>query len=167
MLYQHPRQLPHQHLNLKNKFINFKNYKKQKNIIKNKKKIVELRSVTNPETQRPVFLFLPRNRPLPFLPVLFLLLRLAQNPPRPEQPTRLSSQFYTFNPESHSLMIRCLLEHRLATPMEIRATTPQAVLKLWRAVWKDRNEDTAWKQIQLANSSELQFTPSAIIWVSS
>ena len=91
MLYQHPRQLPHQHLNLKNKFINFKNYKKQKNIIKNKKKIVELRSVTNPETQRPVFLFLPRNRPLPFLPVLFLLLRLAQNPPPPEQPTRLGS----------------------------------------------------------------------------
>ena len=30
MLHQHPRQLPHQHLNLKNKFINFKNYKKQK-----------------------------------------------------------------------------------------------------------------------------------------
>ena len=48
MLHQHPRQLPHQHLTLKNKFINFKNYKKQKNIIKNKK-IVELRSVgTNP-----------------------------------------------------------------------------------------------------------------------
>ena len=36
MLPQHPRQLPHQHLILKNKFINFKNYKKQKNIIKNK-----------------------------------------------------------------------------------------------------------------------------------
>ena len=49
MLHQHPCQLPHQHLTLKNKFINFKNYKKQKNIIKNKK-IVELRSIgTNPE----------------------------------------------------------------------------------------------------------------------
>ena len=39
--HQHPRQFPHQHprqhLNLKNKFINFKNYKKPKNIIKNKK----------------------------------------------------------------------------------------------------------------------------------
>ena len=38
MLHQHPRQLLHQHLTLKNKFINFKNYKKQKNIIKKKKK---------------------------------------------------------------------------------------------------------------------------------
>ena len=38
MLHQHPRQLLHHHLTLKNKFINFKNYKKQKNIIKNKKK---------------------------------------------------------------------------------------------------------------------------------
>nr|POF11734.1 hypothetical protein CFP56_49268 [Quercus suber] len=49
-------------------------------------------------------------------------------------------------------MIRCLLEHRLATPAEIRAATPRAVLKSWRAVWKDRNEDTAyltaWKRIQ-------------------
>ena len=36
MLHQHPRQLPHQHLTLKNKIINFKNYKKQKNIIKKK-----------------------------------------------------------------------------------------------------------------------------------
>jgi hypothetical protein len=64
----------------------------------------------------------------------------------------ISSQFYTFNPESHSLMIRCLLEQRLATPGEIRAATPRAVLKSWRAVWKDRNEDTAyltaWKRIQ-------------------
>ncbi|KAL4621669.1 hypothetical protein ACB092_06G245900 [Castanea dentata] len=64
----------------------------------------------------------------------------------------ISSQFYTFNPESHALMIRCLLEQRLATPAEIRAATPRAVLKSWRAVWKDRNEDTAyltaWKRIQ-------------------
>ncbi|KAL5539910.1 hypothetical protein UlMin_045088 [Ulmus minor] len=64
----------------------------------------------------------------------------------------ISSQFYTFNPESHSLMIRCLIERRLATPAEIRAATPRGVLKSWRAVWKDRNEDTAyltaWKRIQ-------------------
>ncbi|PON48360.1 hypothetical protein PanWU01x14_237550 [Parasponia andersonii] len=64
----------------------------------------------------------------------------------------ISTQFYTFNPESHALMIRCLLERRLATPAEIRAATPRAVLKSWRAVWKDRNEDTAyltaWKRIQ-------------------
>ncbi|KAF3439974.1 hypothetical protein FNV43_RR18252 [Rhamnella rubrinervis] len=64
----------------------------------------------------------------------------------------ISTQFYTFNPESHGLMIRCLLERRLATPFEIRAATPRAVLKSWRAVWKDRNEDTAyltaWKRIQ-------------------
>ena len=79
----------------------------------------------------------------------------------------ISSQFYTFNPESHSLMIRYLLEHCLARPTEIHAATPRAILKSWRAVWKEHNKDTAWKQIQLANSSELQFTPSAIIWVSS
>ncbi|KAF5732960.1 hypothetical protein HS088_TW17G00493 [Tripterygium wilfordii] len=64
----------------------------------------------------------------------------------------ISSQFYTFNAESHSLMIRCILEGRLATPAEIRAATPRSVLKSWRSVWKDRNEDTAyltaWKRIQ-------------------
>ncbi|KAK8631000.1 hypothetical protein V6N13_079767 [Hibiscus sabdariffa] len=64
----------------------------------------------------------------------------------------VSSQFYTFNAESHSLMIRCISEQRLATPDEIRAATPRSVLKSWRAVWKDRNEDTAyltaWKRIQ-------------------
>ncbi|KAL9430033.1 hypothetical protein AB3S75_025421 [Citrus x aurantiifolia] len=64
----------------------------------------------------------------------------------------ISTQFYTFNAESHALMIRCILEQRLATPAEIRAATPRAVLKSWRAVWKDRNEDTAyltaWKRIQ-------------------
>ncbi|KAH1108638.1 hypothetical protein J1N35_012406 [Gossypium stocksii] len=64
----------------------------------------------------------------------------------------ISSQFYTFNADSHSLMIRCIREHRLATPVEIRAATPRSVLKSWRAVWKDRNEDTAyltaWKRIQ-------------------
>ncbi|GLT51913.1 hypothetical protein SLA2020_252860 [Shorea laevis] len=66
--------------------------------------------------------------------------------------SHISSQFYTFNAESHSLMIRCLREQRLATPSEIRAATPRSVLKSWRAVWKDRNEDTAyltaWKRIQ-------------------
>ncbi|KAK8635508.1 hypothetical protein V6N13_004242 [Hibiscus sabdariffa] len=64
----------------------------------------------------------------------------------------ISSQFYTFNADSHSLMIRCIREQRLATPAEIRAATPRSVLKSWRAVWKDRNEDTAyltaWKRIQ-------------------
>ncbi|XP_010053893.2 uncharacterized protein LOC104442238 [Eucalyptus grandis] len=64
----------------------------------------------------------------------------------------ISSQFYTFNANSHSLMIQCILEQRLATPAEIRAATPCSVLKSWRAVWKDRNEDTAyltaWKRIQ-------------------
>ena len=37
MLHQHPCQLPHQHLNLKNKLLNLKIYKKPKKIIKNKK----------------------------------------------------------------------------------------------------------------------------------
>uniref|UniRef100_A0A1J3EUL0 Uncharacterized protein n=3 Tax=Noccaea caerulescens TaxID=107243 RepID=A0A1J3EUL0_NOCCA len=64
----------------------------------------------------------------------------------------ISSQFYTFNADSHSLMIRCLREGRLATPGEIRIATPRSVLKSWRSVWKDRNEDTAyltaWKRIQ-------------------
>ncbi|PIA49944.1 hypothetical protein AQUCO_01300583v1 [Aquilegia coerulea] len=77
-----------------------------------------------------------------------------------KQPTQLyinpephvSSQFYTFNQESHALMVRCILEQRLATPDEIRSATPRPVLKSWRSVWKDRNEDTAyltaWKRIQ-------------------
>lgn len=64
----------------------------------------------------------------------------------------ISSQFYTFNKESHALMIRCLLEGRVATPEEIRSVTPLSVLQSWRVVWKDRNEDTAyltaWKRIQ-------------------
>ncbi|KAI3756842.1 hypothetical protein L1987_56665 [Smallanthus sonchifolius] len=64
----------------------------------------------------------------------------------------ISSQFYTFNLESHSLMIRCILEGRLASPEEIRAATPHPVLTSWRSVWKDRNEETAyltaWKRIQ-------------------
>ncbi|KAK9147576.1 hypothetical protein Scep_006333 [Stephania cephalantha] len=49
-------------------------------------------------------------------------------------------------------MALCILERRLATPDEIRRATPRAVLKSWRSVWKDRNEDTAyltaWKRIQ-------------------
>ncbi|KAK4379382.1 hypothetical protein RND71_001244 [Anisodus tanguticus] len=68
----------------------------------------------------------------------------------PEQ--HISSQFYTFNKESHALMIRVLLENRVATPDEIRSVTPAPVLQSWRLVWKDRNEDTAyltaWKRIQ-------------------
>ncbi|XP_010917996.2 uncharacterized protein [Elaeis guineensis] len=64
----------------------------------------------------------------------------------------ISSQFYTFNRDSHALMVRCILEGRLATPDEIRGATPAPVLKSWRSVWKDRNEDTAyltaWKRIQ-------------------
>ncbi|KAF8092405.1 hypothetical protein N665_0415s0025 [Sinapis alba] len=64
----------------------------------------------------------------------------------------ISSQFYTFNSNSHSLMTLCLREARLATPSEIRVATPKSVLKSWRSVWKDRNEDTAyltaWKRIQ-------------------
>ncbi|KAK9058959.1 hypothetical protein SSX86_021577 [Deinandra increscens subsp. villosa] len=64
----------------------------------------------------------------------------------------ISSQFYTFNIQSHSLMIRCILQGRLASPEEIRAATPHPVLASWRSVWKDRNEDTAyltaWKRIQ-------------------
>ncbi|KAL4309230.1 hypothetical protein GQ457_01G055740 [Hibiscus cannabinus] len=64
----------------------------------------------------------------------------------------ISSQFYTFNAQSHSLMTRCISEHRLPSPAEIRTATSRSVLKSWRAVWKDRNEDTAyltaWKRIQ-------------------
>ncbi|KAJ0970993.1 hypothetical protein J5N97_018952 [Dioscorea zingiberensis] len=77
-----------------------------------------------------------------------------QRPPPPlVDPTpHVSSQFYTFNRESHGLMVRCILEGRLATPDEIRAATPRPVLNSWRSVWKDRNEDTAyltaWKRIQ-------------------
>ncbi|CAA0387737.1 hypothetical protein AtNW77_Chr3g0217631 [Arabidopsis thaliana] len=71
----------------------------------------------------------------------------------------ISSQFYTFNAASHSLMCRCLREGRLATPAEIRIATPRSVLKSWRAVWKDRNEETAyltaWKRIQDKLTSRL------------
>lgn len=49
-------------------------------------------------------------------------------------------------------MISCLLDNRVASPGEIRSVTPIEVLKSWRSVWKDRNEDTAyltaWKRIQ-------------------
>lgn len=79
------------------------------------------------------------------------------SPPRPQPPhinpePHISSQFYTFNRESHDLMARCILERRLASPDEIRRATPRPVLRSWRSVWKDRNEDTAyltaWKRIQ-------------------
>ncbi|OAY77002.1 hypothetical protein ACMD2_21692 [Ananas comosus] len=77
--------------------------------------------------------------------------------PAPSMPSvdptpHISSQFYTFNRDSHALMVRCILESRLATPDEIRGATPRSVLRSWRSVWKDRNEDTAyltaWKRIQ-------------------
>ncbi|RHN40159.1 hypothetical protein MtrunA17_Chr8g0351741 [Medicago truncatula] len=86
----------------------------------------------------------------------------GDSPPQTTAPTlkpffispdpHISSQFYTFNRDSHSLMINCLLQNRLATPAEIRDATPSPVLKSWRTVWKDRNEETAyltaWKRIQ-------------------
>ncbi|KAK6918514.1 hypothetical protein RJ641_016936 [Dillenia turbinata] len=75
-----------------------------------------------------------------------------RQPPFINPEPHISTQFYTFNAQSHALMIKCVLEGRLATPEEIRAATPCAVLKSWRSVWKDRNEDTAyltaWKRIQ-------------------
>ncbi|WOL09678.1 hypothetical protein Cni_G18431 [Canna indica] len=77
---------------------------------------------------------------------------VPQSAPRIDPAPHVSSQFYTFNPESHRLMISCILDGRLATPEEIRAATPWSVLKSWRTVWKDRNEDTAyltaWKRLQ-------------------
>ncbi|BAT97770.1 uncharacterized protein LOC124828174 [Vigna umbellata] len=64
----------------------------------------------------------------------------------------ISSQFYTFTPSSHALMLRSLLLRRLPSPSDIRGATPRNVLASWRTVWKDRNEDTAyltaWKRIQ-------------------
>ncbi|KAL0425864.1 UNVERIFIED_CONTAM: hypothetical protein Sradi_1121200 [Sesamum radiatum] len=42
----------------------------------------------------------------------------------------ISSQFYTFNKESHALMTQCLVEGRLATPEEIRAPLPAGALQL-------------------------------------
>ncbi|KAL6557228.1 hypothetical protein OROMI_017578 [Orobanche minor] len=64
----------------------------------------------------------------------------------------ISSQFYTFNKESHALMTKCLVEGRLATPEEIGAATPSPLLSSWRSAWKDRNKETAyltaWKRIQ-------------------
>ncbi|WOL09680.1 hypothetical protein Cni_G18433 [Canna indica] len=77
---------------------------------------------------------------------------VPQVTPRIDPSPHVSSQFYTFNRDSHALMVRCIREGRLATPEEIRAATPWSVLKSWRSVWKDRNEDTAyltgWKRIQ-------------------
>lgn len=64
----------------------------------------------------------------------------------------ISTQFYTFNQQSHALMINCILSSRVASSEEIRSATPATVLSSWRSVWKDRNEDTAyvtaWKRIQ-------------------
>jgi hypothetical protein len=64
----------------------------------------------------------------------------------------ISSQFYTFSAASYGLMLRCILAGRPASSDEVRAATSLSVLASWRAVWKDRNEDTAyltaWKRIQ-------------------
>ncbi|KAL6867469.1 hypothetical protein ACP4OV_015493 [Aristida adscensionis] len=64
----------------------------------------------------------------------------------------VSTQFYTFSAASYGLMLRCVLAGRPASPEEVRAATSSSVLASWRAVWKDRNEDTAyltaWKRIQ-------------------
>ncbi|KAL4188051.1 hypothetical protein AMTRI_Chr09g21950 [Amborella trichopoda] len=75
--------------------------------------------------------------------------------PRPlfiDPDPHISTQFYTFNKESHNLMVHCILEQRLATPEEIKRATPNSILLSWRGVWKDRNVDTAyltgWKRIQ-------------------
>ncbi|PUZ41931.1 hypothetical protein GQ55_9G543100 [Panicum hallii var. hallii] len=72
----------------------------------------------------------------------------------------ISSQFYTFSAASYGLMLRCILAGRPASSDEIRSATSLSVLASWRAVWKDRNEDTAyltaWKRIQdkLATSAD-------------
>lgn len=85
-------------------------------------------------------------------------------PPRIDPSPHMSSQFYTFNSDSHALMVRCILEGRPATPDEIRAATLPSVLASWRAVWKDRNEDTAyltaWKRIQDKLHAHLDSTSS-------
>ncbi|KAF8718911.1 hypothetical protein HU200_002028 [Digitaria exilis] len=64
----------------------------------------------------------------------------------------ISSQFYTFSAASYGLMLRCILAGRAASSDEVRGATSLSVLASWRAVWKDRNEDTAyltaWKRIQ-------------------
>ncbi|EHA8587007.1 hypothetical protein COCNU_scaffold001297G000010 [Cocos nucifera] len=63
-------------------------------------------------------------------------------------------------------MVRCILEGRLATPDEIRGATPASVLKSWRSVWKDRNEDTAyltaWKRIQDKLAAHLDPNPGSL-----
>ncbi|XP_020218655.2 uncharacterized protein LOC109801901 [Cajanus cajan] len=96
-------------------------------------------------------LFLPP--PPPDLTEPFSLSPSESSPPPFISPDpHISSQFYTFTPASHSLMVRSLLLRRLPSPADIRAATPRAVLASWRSVWKDRNEDTAyltaWKRIQ-------------------
>ncbi|ERN06293.1 hypothetical protein AMTRI_Chr06g191750 [Amborella trichopoda] len=64
----------------------------------------------------------------------------------------LSNQFYTFNRDSHHLMVHSIQQYQYPTPEEIKSVTPPSVLASWRTVWKDRNEDTAyttgWKRIQ-------------------
>jgi hypothetical protein len=86
------------------------------------------------------------NNPSPFS------LAAAASPPPIDPTPHVSSQFYTFTAASHALMLRCVLAGRAAAADEVRAATSPSVLASWRAVWKDRNEDTAyltaWKRIQ-------------------
>ena len=83
----------------------------------------------------------------------------------------ISSQFYTFNRDSHALMVRCILEGRVATTDEIQDATPRDVLKSWRSVWKDRNEDTAyltaWKRIQDKLQAHLDSNGNALLYFKS
>lgn len=105
----------------------------------------------------------------------------SANPPSDPNPNLLatyvdptphiSSQFYTFNRDSHALMVRCILEGRVATTDEIQNATPRDVLKSWRAVWKDRNEDTAyltaWKRIQDKLQAHLDSTGRGLLYFKS
>ncbi|XP_061339190.1 uncharacterized protein LOC133285891 [Gastrolobium bilobum] len=76
----------------------------------------------------------------------------THSPPFITPDPHISSQFYTFNKDSHALMLRSLLHGGLPTTADIIAATPPSILTSWRSVWKDRNEDTAyltaWKRIQ-------------------
>ncbi|KAG2241010.1 hypothetical protein Bca52824_096883 [Brassica carinata] len=123
--------------------------------------------------------FSPGVRPLPLLTLPRLPIPLSDEQdslshPTPETPkianprisisTEEPRDWDYINPEPHisshlHIQLRIPLPHdplpprrppRL--PAEIRVATPRSVLKSWRSVWKDRNEDTAyvtaWKRIQ-------------------
>ncbi|KAK7820615.1 hypothetical protein CFP56_038681, partial [Quercus suber] len=78
------------------------------------------------ETQRPIFHFPPRNHPFPFLPVLFLLLRLAQNPPRPEQPTRPGSATQAPCPQPRAPYLLPILHLQPGIPVPHDPLPPRA-----------------------------------------